>query len=150
MDAIRFDALTKSWIAEASRRRTLAGVVAAALGALGISRAENVAAAKSGKCKKKCNQCEFCQKGTCKKKNGKKRCKKGKCKPAEGRTPCNGDDTCMCDRAIEGDAFCADNSIVILCVEGACANSGACGAGSRCVRCGGPGATACVPVCGEV
>lgn len=33
MDAIRFDDLTKAWIAEASRRRTLAGLFAGALGA---------------------------------------------------------------------------------------------------------------------
>jgi hypothetical protein len=87
MDAIQFDALTKAWIAEASRRRTLAGTLAAALGALGLAHAKEAAAAKSGKCKKKCGECESCKKGACKKKDGKKRCKKGKCKPVETLTP---------------------------------------------------------------
>ena len=147
MDAIRFDALTKPWTAATSQRRKLAGVLAGALVGLGLVHAEDATAAKSGTCKKKCGQCEVCKKGKCKRKNGKKHCKKGTCEPAEGRTPCNGDANCVCDRAIEGDAFCSDFAAV-LCVEGKCANSGVCGAGERCVRCGGTGATACVPVCG--
>jgi hypothetical protein len=149
MDVTRFDALTKAWIAEASRRRTLVGLLAGALGALGLSQADDTDAAKSGKCKKKCGQCNICKKGKCKKKNGKKRCAKGKCKPEKRGTPCGGDDNCGCGRSIEGKAFCASDAI-IMCLQGACANSGACGAGRRCVRCSGSGATACVPECGEV
>lgn len=145
MDAIRFDDLTKAWIAEASRRRTLAGMLAA-LAALGLA-TEAAGAAKSGKCKKPCGQCQFCKKGTCQKKDGKKRCKKGKCKPEALGTPCGGDD-CGCGRSIEGDAFCAADAIVKC--DDDCANSGECAAGRRCVRCGAGGDTACVPECGTI
>jgi hypothetical protein len=136
MNTNRFDALTKAWIAEASRRRTLAGVLAAAIGALGLASAEEAAAAKSGKCKKKCGQCNFC--------------KKGKCKPLEGGTPCTGGNgDCTCDRSIEGNGFCAAN-VILKCFQGACATSGECGAGRHCVRCSGSGATTCAPECGTV
>jgi hypothetical protein len=144
MDAIRFDALTKAWVAEASRR-SLAGMLAAALGALGLAGAEDADAAKSGRCKKTCNQCEFCQKGKCKKKHGKKRCKKGKCKPVERGTPC-GDEDCGCTQTIEGHGFCAAN-VLVLC--SGCASSAECGPGARCIPCG-TSDTVCVPACGTV
>lgn len=150
MDAIRFDVLTRAWVAETSRRRTLAGVLAGVMGALGLAGPDDAGAAKSGKCKQKCGQCNFCEKGKCKKKNGKKRCKKGECKPVEGGTPCTGGNgDCTCNRSLEGDGFCAAN-VIVKCFQGNCANSGACVAGSRCVRCSGSGATTCVPECGEV
>lgn len=136
MDAIRFDALTKTLIAEAIRRRTLAGVLAGALGALGRAVGEDADAAKSGRCKKKCGECKFC--------------KKGKCKPVERGTPCNGGDgNCICSRSIEGDPFCA-TGLPIACGEEPCANSGECDPGWRCIRCGGVGKTSCVPECGQV
>lgn len=138
--------MTKAWIAATNRRRTLAAILAGALGALGLAR-EGADAAKSGKCKNKCGQCQLCKRGKCKNKNGKKRCKKGKCTPVERGTPCGGDG-CSCSRSIEGDAFC-DANIAVLCVEGACGSSGECPAGHRCFRCAS-GATACVLECGEI
>jgi hypothetical protein len=150
MDAIRFDALTRACIAELSRRGTLAGVLAGTLAVLGLTDAQDADAAKSGKCKQKCGQCEFCKKGKCYNKDGKKRCKKGKCKPVEGGTPCTGGNGgCTCNRSLEGDGFCAAN-VIVKCFQGNCANSGECGAGSHCVRCSGSGATTCVPECGTV
>lgn len=147
MNGIRFDALLKTWTAEANRRRTLAGMLAGAIAALGLADAQDADAARSGRCRKPCGQCQFCKKGKCRRKDGEKRCRKGKCKNLERGTPCaGGDGDCACGRSIEGDAFCAANAIVKC--DGACANSGECPTGSRCFPCGG--STACFPECGTV
>jgi hypothetical protein len=148
MDAVRFDALTKAWIAETSRRRMLAGLLGGFMGALSLADADDAAAAKSGKCKKKCGQCKFCNKGKCKTKNGKKRCKKGKCKPVERGTPCGDNGTCFCIPAIEGNPFCTGDEAV-ECNEAECEKSGDCPAGQRCIRCGDTELTACVHECDE-
>jgi hypothetical protein len=63
MDAVRFDALTKAWIAETSRRRTLAGLLGGAMGALSLADADDAAAAKSGKCKKEMRPVQVLQQG---------------------------------------------------------------------------------------
>lgn len=89
MNAIRFDALTHVLTASASRRRTLGGLLGGALVALGLTNADDAAAAKTGRCKQECGECEFCQTGTCKKRNGKKRCKRGVCKPKANSTSCS-------------------------------------------------------------
>ena len=109
MDAKRFDTITKTLISETSRRRAVGGLLGGALGALGLAGLDDAAAAKSGKCKKACGICEFCQKGKCKKtKSGKKRCKAGKCQPkADGTrcaSPANGactDGACVCRAGTE-------------------------------------------------
>ena len=108
MDAKRFDTIAKAFISETSRRRTLGGLLGGALGALGLAGLDDVDAAKSGKCKEACGICEFCQKGKCKQKNGKKRCKAGKCQPKPNETPCgfpgNGgctDGECVCQAGTE-------------------------------------------------
>lgn len=89
MDGNRFDALAKTLIAATSRRRTLSGLLGGTLGLLGLADPDGAWSAKSGRCKKKCDECEKCQKGKCRKtKSGKKRCKKGKCQPKANGTPC--------------------------------------------------------------
>ena len=84
MDADRFDTLARSLTAVGSRRRTLA-----ALGLLGLADPDEAAAAKTGKCKPTCGECEKCKKGDCDKKDGKKVCKKGKCQAKANGTPCS-------------------------------------------------------------
>ena len=74
MDPNRFDAITKAPVSQTNRRRTLSLVLGGALGLLGWAESE---AGKSGKCKPACHECQYCKKGTCKKKNGKKTCKPG-------------------------------------------------------------------------
>lgn len=144
-----FDALTKAWITGTTRRRTLAGAFSGTLAAVGLAFGEDVDAAKSGQCKKTCGQCEFCQTGRCKRKNGKKRCQKGKCENLRSGTSCTGGNgNCRCSRAIEGDAFCAAQ--VLLECSANCTSSGQCPAGRRCIRCGDTESTACAPECGVV
>lgn len=49
---------------------------------------EEVFAAKSGRCKTPCGVCERCDRGKCRKQNGKKRCQRGRCKPKPDGAPC--------------------------------------------------------------
>ena len=84
MDGDRFDSLARSLSAAGSRRRAFAIAFSGGQALLGLARPDDAVEAKSGKCKPKCGACETCQKGNCKRKNGKKHCKKGKCKPRKG------------------------------------------------------------------
>jgi len=95
MDSSRFDALTKTLVSSASRRRTLGGLLAGALATVGLSDRDDAWAAKnSGKCKKDCGPCKKCHKGDCHvKDNGKRKCDKGKCKPRPVGSPCTNPDT---------------------------------------------------------
>lgn len=88
MNADRFASLTRALAAARSRRRTLAAL-AGALGLVGLAYPEDAAAAKSGRCKPKCGECERCKRGDCDKKDGKRRCQKGKCKPKADTTGCS-------------------------------------------------------------
>jgi hypothetical protein len=88
MDADRFDALSRALIAAGSRRGALAAALSGGLALLGLAHPDDAAAAKSGKCKPKCGECEKCDKGKCERKNGKKKCKQGKCKARAAGTPC--------------------------------------------------------------
>ena len=91
MESARFDVLSRR-IGEASRRgllrRTLGFFAPTALMAI-LGTPDAADAAKNGRCKPACGICQRCQKGKCRKKNGKKRCKKGKCQPAQAGTPCD-------------------------------------------------------------
>lgn len=145
MDAIRFDALTKVLIAETSRRRTLAGLLGAALGVLGFGGNDDADAAKSGKCKNACSTCQFCKKGKCKKKDGKKRCRPGMCQLKANGTWCASgaacqDGTCLCSNGQEscGDV-CCNQLLGFVCLNGTCR----CPVGEE--ECGF--ADSCHPVC---
>lgn len=85
MENTRFDAMAKTLGSLTTRRLTLGALLGGALGRLGLADAN---ARKSGKCKPRCAECEKCDKGSCRRKNGKKRCHKGKCKPKPAGTPC--------------------------------------------------------------
>lgn len=114
MDQNRFDALTRSLIAAASRRTILGITLGGVLGLLGPGR--DAAAAKKRRCRPKCGVCQRCQKGKCHQtKSGKKRCKRGKCQPRADGTECGG--PCL------------------ACLGGVCtAKTGtACGAGTECL-----------------
>ena len=95
MDSARFDALARSLTAAGSRRRALTAVLTGGLSLLGLAQPDDAAAAKSGKCKPKCGECERCKKGDCEKKNRKKRCQKGKCKPKANGTLCSNERACQ-------------------------------------------------------
>ena len=84
MEDTRFDAIVKAVGSLTTRRLTIGALLGGALGRLGLTGTE--AKMSSGKCKPKCGACERCQKGNCKRKNGKKRCHKGKCKSTCGST----------------------------------------------------------------
>jgi hypothetical protein len=87
MDADRFDIFTRSLTTFGSRR-TLAAALVGSLAVLGLAGPDDVAAAKSGTCKRKPGECEPCKKGKCERKNGKKCCKAGKIKAEAVGTPC--------------------------------------------------------------
>jgi hypothetical protein len=89
MDAGRFDTLARSLAAAGTRRRALAVSLSGAVGLLGLARPGDATAAKSGKCKPKCGECEKCKKGDCDRKNGKKRCKQGKCQAKANGLVCS-------------------------------------------------------------
>ena len=145
MDAGRFDALARTFTAAGSRRRTLAAALSAALGLGAIARPEVAPAAKSGKCKPKCGECERCKRGDCERKNGKKRCQKGKCKPKPAGTSCaalNGgicqDGACTCPNGLTN---CGGACVNLLTSRGNCGGCGAgCGFNEQCsngvCRCG--------------
>lgn len=90
MDADHFDSLARSLTDARSRRRAIAAALGGALGVLGLLDRDEASAAKSGKCKRKPEECETCKKGKCQTKNGKKSCKAGKITPKPDTTPCTG------------------------------------------------------------
>lgn len=128
MDADRFDSLARSLTVAGPRRRVLATAFAGALGALGLANSDEASAAKSGKCKPKCGECEKCRKGECNKKNGKKRCRRGRCVAnPRGTVSCSG--TCVnlqtdprncgsCGKRCQLNAICSAG--ICTCVRGAC------------------------------
>jgi hypothetical protein len=101
MDATRFDALARSLTAAGSRRQTLVTALSGALGLLRLAHPDDAAAAKSGKCKTECDPlCQFCKKGRCRQRNGKKVCKKGRCKPLTDGTPCSPPNGATCQEGV--------------------------------------------------
>jgi hypothetical protein len=134
MDADRFDTLARSFTATGTRRRALAGL-GGALGLLGLAHPDDVVAAKSGKCKPKCDECEKCDKGKCERKNGEKRCKKGKCKPKAAGTSCTAfagglcqNGTCVNVRADEASCGRLGNACgpTQVCQDGSCFSRSTC------------------------
>jgi hypothetical protein len=89
MDADRFDTLARFVSIAGSRRRAVATAFGGALGVFGLAHPDEATAARTGKCKPKCGECEKCKKGDCKRKNGKKVCKRGKCQPKVDGTACS-------------------------------------------------------------
>ena len=177
MDADRFDALLRSLTQSpsASRRGMGRFVIGLTLGGFGL--AQPAMAARSGKCKPACGECEACDKGKCERKNGKKRCKKGKCKAKVNGTGCAGG-SCQNGSCIPTPPFCTGKNSCdetdVRCESGGAAcfcfvtvsgepfcgrveSSGSCTAtscpsGQACIvkggRCGGvPGSTQCASPC---
>ena len=140
MDESRFDAIVRSLGTLATRRLTLGALVAATLGVRGLDEAE---AATSGKCDPKCGPCATCNKGKCKKKNGKKKCKKGKCEPKTDGIACTlstGNGTCQAGKCCLG--------LEQTCTSGdQCCSNTLCGhvVSSTADRCCLPGLTPCSP-----
>lgn len=92
MNSQTFDAVVRR-LPEATSRRNITRIGSRALRAailarIGLPSAE-VFAARSGTCKKPCGECEQCDKGTCRKKNGRKRCKRGRCTPKPDFIACS-------------------------------------------------------------
>ena len=111
-------------------RGGIGAIVAATTVAIGLSNGD-IAQAKSGKCKPKCGECEKCDKGDCKKKNGKKVCEKGKCKPLTGArcsvgtcqngkcvAPAGGGGQVVCPGKVQCEGGCCDQCCLPLAVEG--------------------------------
>jgi hypothetical protein len=88
VDTRRFDALARALFFVGPRRRAIAVVLSGGLGLLGLAQPDDAAAARSGRCKPKCAPCEKCQRGDCKRKDGKRRCSRGKCKPRKDLIDC--------------------------------------------------------------
>src|SRR5262249_39701560 len=82
VEETRFDAIAKALGAPATRRLTVIAVLGGALGFLTAPDA-------SGACNPDCGQCKTCKKGTCKRRNGKKRGNKGKCETQPDGTACS-------------------------------------------------------------
>ena len=70
MDGARLNSLARSLTTPGSRRRALAAAFSGTLGLLALVHPDETAAGKAGKCKSECGECQTCQKGDCKKKNG--------------------------------------------------------------------------------
>ena len=139
MDADRFDALARSLTATGSRRRALTAL-GGSLGLLGLTHPNGVTAAKSGKCKPACGECEKCKKGDCDKKDGKKHCHKGKCKPKPDGTACSGGRACQAGSCVcpSGREFCGLGCgccVPNAPISGALPGRHTCSASSEC--CGG-------------
>jgi hypothetical protein len=128
MDDDRFDSLTRSVTVAGSRRRALASALGGALGLLGLTDRNDAAAARSGKCKQPCGECEQCQRGDCQRKNGKKRCRPGICTPTANGTACGSGGvcqggTCVCASGTEP----CDGACVPTCGSGETRNPVTCG-----------------------
>jgi hypothetical protein len=124
MDPDRFDSLTRSFTLAGSRRRVLAAL-SGALGLLGLAHPEEATAAKTGKCKPKCGECEKCKKGDCNTRNGRKRCKRGKCKAKAAGTPCTAFSGGVCQNRTCFPRSTCPATITSLCTPGTECASGA-------------------------
>ncbi len=93
MDGSKFDELIKRLSMKRVNRLTaLRGLaVGAVAGLTGVDfGAEEVEAARSGKCKQNPGECQTCKRGNCRRKrNGKKRCNRGKIQSKANGTPCS-------------------------------------------------------------
>jgi len=127
MDAHRFDEIIRSLSSPSPRRGLLSGLAGGILALAMAGEAE--ARKRKRRCKPKCDRCERCQKGTCRKtKDGKKRCRRGKCVAKQpGTVNCGG--ACVnlmsdprncgaCGRRCQLNATCSNGSCT--CVNGAC------------------------------
>jgi hypothetical protein len=123
----RFNDIAKALGSPTSRRLTLSALLGGTLARLGLA---DVEAAKSGRCKPKCDACERCNKGKCRRtKSGKKRCKKGKCVLQPGAPTCGPDqvrneETCGCCKPPGGS--CAPTGETVDCCSGFCGFPGVC------------------------
>lgn len=160
MDGRQFDRITAILVTAANRRRTLGVLVGAVVGFLMGAGTE---AATSNTCKPACNECQFCQKGTCRKKHGKKTCRSGKCKPYPSGHHCNSphggicrSGTCGCSGELTNCAGTCRNLKTDHANCGTCSH--ACPAGRTCVNgtcfpisiCPGTTTSGCTPstLCG--
>jgi hypothetical protein len=89
MEADLFDTLTRSLSMVGSRRRVFVTALSGVLAALTQAVPNEVSAARSAKCRREPGECERCDRGTCHKKNGKRRCRPGKIKLGPFGTPCS-------------------------------------------------------------
>src|SRR5215213_1982299 len=107
MDADRFDTLVQQLGLLGTRRRTLGALLGGALTLRGLAVPGDVAA-RSGKCRSACDECETCKKGKCKKQNGKTHCKRGTCKPKPDGTACSSGRVCQGGSCVcvSGTEFC--------------------------------------------
>jgi hypothetical protein len=145
MDADRFDSLARSLVVAGTRRQVVVAL-AASLGLLGLAKPDDVAAAKSGRCKPQCAECQHCKRGHCRKtRHHKKRCKKGRCQPVSEGTFCTGGSCCggRCVNTRTNEANCGGCGVAcpagLSCCRGICTNRATDPA--NCGRCG----TVCPP-----
>jgi hypothetical protein len=121
VDPKQFDAIARLLVSAANRRRALRALLGGAVGVLGV----RDAAARNGACEPACGDCGTCQKGTCKKKRGKKRCKPGVCLPnpnggACENNPCKSCQNGQCTNRATGTA--CQNNPCKECRNGTCSN----------------------------
>jgi hypothetical protein len=135
MDDARFDTLARFMASRADRRVAAPALFGSVLGLLTFTGAD---AAKSGNCTPACPECQSCDKGTCKRKKGKKRCRPGTCVPVGNGTGCGGDPCKACQNgncASKGNGDSCENNPCKTCQNGACAskeNGTACNGAGKC------------------
>jgi hypothetical protein len=93
MNSHAFDAIARHLPLTTSRRGIArigsSALAAAVLARIGLSPSGSLAA-KSGRCKTPCGECQRCDPGKCRKKpNGQKRCKRGRCTPKPDFIACS-------------------------------------------------------------
>ena len=128
MEQARFDNIAKALGSQATRRLTLSALLGGTLGAFGVA---DAGAAKSGKSKPACGECEKCKKGKCKPKpngtactapSGNATCQTGVCICPQGSTDCFG--TC---RSTQTDpANCGTCGKVCAALDSSCAAGRCC------------------------
>jgi hypothetical protein len=137
----RFDTLAKALGALTTRRFTLGALLG---GPIGLHTSDDAAAKrKSGTCKPPCTECTRCQRGKCRKKDGKKRCKKAACVPKGAGAPCSvpAGGSCESGGACGCPAGLTNCAGVCTMLETDAANCGACGTSCGAAR------TCCSGVC---
>ena len=157
MDENRFDDMAKTLGAQTTRRLTAGALLAGALGVLGVAETE---AARSGKCKPKCGECERCNRGSCRRnRRGRKRCNKGNCQSLANGGACpvtsggicqNG--VCVCPAGQEACGGLCRNLCVLgetrissTCVCCKATGSGPCTIGADAICCSGTCVASGVP-----
>jgi hypothetical protein len=138
MHGDRFDVVTRALSLPGSRRRAIA-TLAGLLTLVHSGEIHEIRAARTGRCRARCGECQRCDRGPCRRaKSGRERCRAGVCRPGPNGVPCgNGGKQCQQGRCVcpSGTRECGGTCVDLLSDENHCGECNQrCAAGTACLN----------------